>query len=373
MGVPATVAEAAAPGGPAEIREIYSRYTARKILLLAGLGILLAGMGLFASTTGAAAIGVADVWRVVAGKVVPGYSLAPASELAGTVVWELRIPRIFLAVLTGMSLAGAGAVMQGLLRNPLVCPYTLGLSGGAAFGAALAIVLGKNILGGYFNIAGNYIIVTNAFFFGCLTMLFVYAISRLKGGVPETLLLGGVAIGYLFSAGVSALKYISNEEALKDLVVWLMGGLWGASWETVMLLFPLVVVCMTVLLRYAWDLNALGAGEEVAASLGVNVRRLRLVCLILATLAASGTIAFTGIIGFVGLVGPHICRFIIGGDNRFLIPCACIAGGALLLLADTMARTVFSPVEVPVGILTSLIGAPFFIYLLIKKKRRYWS
>lgn len=203
-------------------------------------------------------------------------------------------------------------------------------------------------------------------------MVLVYGIARLKGAIPETLLLAGVAFGYLFSAGVSALKYVSENEALKELVVWLMGGLWGASWDTVLILLPVVLICLGLLVRYAWDLNALGAGEDIAISLGVNVGRLRLATLALATLISSATIAFTGIIGFIGLIAPHICRILIGGDNRFLIPCACLMGGVLLLLADTLARVVLAPVEIPVGIVTSLIGTPFFIYLLLKRKRQWW-
>jgi len=359
--------------GVAEIRELYGRLAARKIILLLFLFILLIAVALVATATGAAGIGVSDVCRVIAGKIIPGLHIAPSSDVAETVIMELRLPRILLAALTGLSLAGAGVVMQGILRNPLVDPYTLGLSSGAAFGAALAIVLGTGVLGVGFNIMGRYLIVTNAFIFGSLTMVLVYGIARLKGTVPETLLLAGVAFGYLFSAGVSALKYISENEALKELVVWLMGGLWGASWDTILILLPVVLICLGLLVRYAWDLNALGAGEDVAISLGVNVGRLRLVTLALATLISSATIAFTGIIGFIGLIAPHICRILIGGDNRFLIPCACLTGGVLLLLADTLARVVLAPVEIPVGIVTSLIGTPFFIYLLLKRKRQWWS
>ncbi len=352
-----------------EVEELYTRDAGRKITLLGSLILLLIGIGLVATATGAAGISIADVCRVIIGKVLPGLHAVPSSDLAEIVVIELRLPRILLAALTGVSLAGAGVVMQGILRNPLVCPYTLGLSSGAAFGAALAIILGTGILGTSFNIVGRYLIVTNAFIFGSLTMIFVYGVARLKGAVPETLLLAGVAFGYLFQAGVSSLKYISEHEALKELVIWLMGGFWGANWDTILILFPVVLICLGLLIRYAWDLNALGAGEDVAMSLGVNVGRLRLVTLALATLVSSGTIAFTGIIGFIGLIAPHICRILIGGDNRFLIPCACLTGGILLLLADTLARTVLAPVEIPVGIVTSLIGAPFFIYLLLKRKR----
>lgn len=356
----------------AEIRDLYSRHTVRKVALLAGLLALLVAVVLFSTATGAAAVKVGDVARVMAAKIFPAAHPAAGGDLAEIVVMELRLPRIFLAILTGVSLAGAGTVMQGILRNPLVDPYTLGLSGGAAFGAALAIVLGTGLAGPVFPQVGNYLIITNAFVFGLLTMLLVYGMARLKGTAPETLILGGVAVGYLFSAGVSALKYISEHEALKELVVWLMGGLWGATWQQVGLLLPLVLACMAVLWRYAWDMNALAAGEEVAINLGVNVGRVRLMGLTVSALAASTTVAFTGIIGFIGLVAPHICRMLIGGDHRYLIPCSCLMGAVLLLVSDTLARTVIAPTEIPVGIVTSLLGVPFFLYLLLNRRRRQW-
>ena len=359
-------------GSMGEIQEIYSRHAARKVFLLAALLLFLVLVALLATVVGAASVSVGDVFRVIASCVVPAYQ-GTVGTLAETVVLQLRLPRILLALITGISLAGAGAVMQGILRNPLVSPYTLGMSGGASFGAALAIVLGTSLLGPYFKVAGTYLIAFNAFIFGFLTILLVYGIARLKGTAPETLILAGVALGYLFSAGVSALKYFSNNEALKELVVWLMGGMWGATWQHVGFLAPLVLACMAVLLRYAWDMNALSAGEEVAVNLGVNVNRLRLICLTVSALAASATVAFTGVIGFIGLVSPHICRMLIGSDNRFLIPCSCLMGAALLLVSDTLARTIIAPTEIPVGIITSLIGAPFFLYLLLKKRKRWWS
>jgi iron complex transport system permease protein len=368
----AKVDYAGAGGSPGEIQEIYSRNAARKVFLLSALVLFLVAVALLATVVGAASISIGDVFRVIASRVAPFYQ-GSASTLAETVVLQLRLPRILLALITGISLAGAGAVMQGILRNPLVSPYTLGMSGGASFGAALAIVLGSSLLGPYFKVAGTYLIAFNAFVFGFLTILLVYGIARLKGTAPETLILAGVALGYLFSAGVSALKYFSNNEALKELVVWLMGGRGGATWQQVGFLAPLVLACMVVLLRYAWDMNALSAGEEVAANLGVNVNRLRLICLTVSALAASATVAFTGVIGFIGLVSPHICRMLIGSDNRFLIPCSCLMGAALLLVSDTLARTIIAPTEIPVGIITSLIGAPFFIYLLLKKRKRWWS
>lgn len=352
-------------------KSVYSRHTGRKVFFLLSLvGVLLLGV-LFSVAVGAAGISIRDVLGAILSHL--GLKAFPTTDLAETVVWQLRLPRIVLAVLTGISLAGAGAVMQGVLRNPLVSPYTLGLSSGAAFGAALAIVLGTGVLGSSYLVLSKWLIVGNAFIFGALTMVLAYLLATFKGLAPEVLVLGGVAIGYLFQAGVSLLKYISNHEALRELVVWLMGGFWGASWEAVTILFPIVLLSVGGLLSFAWDLNVLGAGEEVAANLGVNVRRVRLLTLGFATLVASAAVAFTGIIGFIGLVSPHICRMIIGSDNRFLIPASCLMGAVLLLLSDTLARTIIAPVELPVGIITAFMGSPFFIYLLIRKRRQWWG
>lgn len=356
-----------------EIKRLYQTYTARKLALLNGLVVALAALALLSLTTGAAGLSVGQVWQVIMLKLTGAAPVDEAVALAETVIMDLRLPRILLALVSGIGLAAAGTVMQGILRNPLVDPYTLGLSGGAAFGAALAIVLGTGLFGPAFNVAGRYLIISNAFFFGLLTTVMVYGIARLRGTAPEILILGGVAIGYLFSAGVSALKYVSDHEALKELVVWLMGGLWGATWDAVSLVSPVVLACLAALFCYAWDLNALAAGEEVATNLGVNVKRLRLVCLVLSALAASATVAFTGIIGFIGLMAPHICRLLVGPDHRFLLPCAACLGAVLLLAADTLARNILAPTEIPVGIITALSGAPFFLYLLLRRRKQWWT
>lgn len=350
---------------------LYSQLTATKKYVFIGLLLALFLGVLAAIVTGSASVGCKEVFQVIISQIIPSYS-GDYSSLDKTIILDLRLPRIFLAVLAGFSLAGSGVVMQGVLRNPLADPYILGISAGASFGAALAVVLGANILQGL-GISSVYMMIVNAFIFGLLTMLLIYGIASLKGAAPETLILAGVALGYLFSAGVSLLKYISSHEQLRELTVWLMGGLWGAKWEVVILLLPITIGCMIFLLFYSWDLNALSAGEEVAANLGVNVNVLRRNCAIFASLLASATVAFTGIIGFIGLVSPHICRFIVGNDNRFLIPCSCLMGALLLLGADTLSRTMVSPTEIPVGIITSLIGVPFFLYLLFKQRRRWWG
>lgn len=354
--------------GAEKLKAIYIRQTGRKYCILVLLALLLIILAIVSISIGTASIGVGDVVKAICNKLFHT-QYAYANNLADTIIMKLRFPRVLLAVLTGISLAGAGAVMQGILHNPLVSPYTLGMSGAASLGAAIAIVLGKGVLGSGFDSMSPYFIAFNAFIFGFITIFVIIGFARLKGGSQATLVLAGVALGYIFSAAVSALKYFSNNDALKDLVIWLMGGMWGATWQAVGLLVPVVGISMLILLRYAWDMNALSAGEAVATNLGVNIKRLQFICLTVATLAASATVAFTGIIGFIGLIAPHISRMLIGSDNRFLIPCSCIMGALILLCADTVGRTIVSPVEIPVGIVTGLLGGPYFLYMLLKKKQ----
>ncbi|MGV3138882.1 FecCD family ABC transporter permease [Brevibacillus agri] len=347
------------------IHAIYQGSVKSKLGMLATLLLLLALSTLYAISQGAVKVPLPELLAILAGQ--------PADEMTAYIVFEIRLPRMVMAIITGISLACAGAIMQAILRNPLADPFTLGVSSGAAFGAALAIVAGTSVFGINLVSTGQWMIALNAFVFGCLAVCAVYGIAKLKNSSTTVLLLAGVAIGHLFSAGVSGLKYFSNNEALKDLVVWLMGGFWGAKWQVLHILLPLVMIALVILLKYAWDLNTLGAGEDVARTLGVNVKQVRWVCLLVVTLMASVTIAFTGIIGFIGLVAPHISRIIIGTDYRFLLPCSCLLGALLLLLSDTAARLLLSPIEIPVGIVTALFGAPFFVYLLLKKRKYYWA
>ncbi|WP_223869721.1 FecCD family ABC transporter permease [Paenibacillus sabuli] len=350
----------------AAIGELHRKHAGRKLLVLLVLAALTVLAVLGAATLGSASLGIGDVVHVILVKL--GLAGGSVDALGNAIVWELRLPRILLALVTGLALAGSGTVMQGVLRNPLVSPFTLGLSSAAAFGASVAIIAGASLPGNL-----RYWIIGSAFFFGMATVLFIYFVASLKGSGKATYLLSGVAISYVFSAGVSVMKYVSDHEALREIVVWLMGGLWGASWHVVAILLPLVVGILLVLLANAWNLNVMAGGEEVAASMGVHVKRLRLLVLVLATLAASATIAFTGIIGFIGLMAPHICRMLVGGDNRYLIPCSALMGAVLLIVSDTIGRTVIAPTEIPVGIITSFIGVPFFMYLLIRQRRQWWG
>jgi iron complex transport system permease protein len=339
----------------------------RKILFpLVGLA-LLALFGVLAASWGAASITAGDVLRSVFAKLLP-FSHIQATPLANTIVWNLRLPRIAMACVAGAGFAVSGAAMQGIMRNPLVSPFTIGISSGAGFGASLAIVLGVGVFE-----SGQYLIIANAFFFALLAAGLVYGVARFRGVTPETLILGGIALMYLFSASTSMLQYVASEHQLQGVVFWLFGSLASATWQSLAVVTLVFLVCCPLLIKYAWDLNALATGDEVALSLGINAARVRLVAMILSSLITATIICFTGIIGFVCLVAPHITRMVIGSDHRFLIPFAAIVGALLLLAADTVGRTLFAPAELPVGIVTAYIGVPMFLYLLITRRRQYFQ
>lgn len=350
------------------VKKVYLNSKNKKNMMLITLFIASLVVLFYSLTIGTAKMSLSDFFKILLGKFIDRIDTSTINdyELNSYIIFSVRLPRILLAFLAGFSLGGAGVVMQGIFRNPLASPFTLGVSNGAAFGAAMAIVLGTSIF--KFKVQSfPVLIAVNAFIFGCVSLFLVYLIGRIKVGSTTVLLLAGVAVGSLFSAGVSVLKYFSSNEALRDLDTWLMGGFWGANYKNITLLFPLIAICTIILIKISWDLNALLSGEEVALTLGIDVKKIVVISLLIVTLMASGVIAFTGVIGFIGLVAPHISRSFIGTDNRYLIPCSCLLGGILLLISDTIGRTIISPIEIPVGIITSLIGAPFFIYILIKK------
>lgn len=352
----------------AQVEDVYIRSVRRRLCFFGGMLLALAAMTVTAIITGAASISAADSLYAVAARLLPWLDEAVVPKFTAVVVYELRLPRIVMAIVGGAAFAIAGGAMQGVLRNPLVSPYILGLSHAAAFGAGLAIVFGVGFVG------GEYLVVLNAFFFGLLAMFLVYGISSFRGVTPETVILAGVAVGYLFSAMVSALKYFApSHDQLREIVFWLMGSLLPITWDKVAIVLPVVAVCIAVMMYFAWDLNILTAGDEVARSLGVNARGVTTITILAATLATSVVISFTGIIGFIALVAPHITRMAIGTDHRFLLPASCLVGALLLLLADTAARTVLSPSELPVGILTAAIGVPFFLYLLMRRRKTIWQ
>ena len=362
---------------------LYHAASRRRLTIFAALFLLLIGVAVLATGIGTVAIPPADVLAVFGHTLLPSLISLPATPNAEMIVLNFRLPRILLAVLAGISLAVAGAVMQGLLRNPLVSPFTLGLSSAASFGAAGMIVLGPVLFGtayagmiafgGITFSASTVLLILSAFLFGWFSVVLVYLISKTTHGSQAIMILAGVVIGYLFQAGLLALQYVSNDEALRDIVTWLMGGMWGASWQAVIVLLPVVLICFFLVERRAWDLNTLSGGDDVAKNLGINVPQFRIRGLMIVSFAASACLAFTGVIGFVGLMAPHICRMIIGNDYRYLLPCSAIVGALILVISDTAARVILSPVEIPVGVIMYILGGLFFIYLITRGHGRYLS
>jgi iron complex transport system permease protein len=354
---------------PAELKRLYNKGKKRKTLVLLSLFIALLGSIVVSISLGAASPGFSEALQVIVSKLLPFLNINSGSQITQIIVLNLRLPRILLAILAGAGLAAAGAAMQGTLRNPLVSSYVLGISSAAGFGAALAIVFGVGIL----SIFGGYLVIVNAFLFSVLAMVIVYGIARVRGMSSETVILVGVAVGFLFSALLSLIQYVAPQyQAVSAIVFWLMGSLTSATWQSILIVFPIVMVTIVLMMQQSWNINVMSMGHDVATSLGVNSKRVLATNMVLETLATASIIAFTGVIGFVDLIAPHIARMLIGNDHRFLIPCSALVGAFLLLCSDTVARLVIAPTELPVGIVTSMLGVPFFIYILVNKRRQSW-
>lgn len=320
-----------------------------------------------------------DILQIMVNMAYPVYDVDPSYY---DIVVNTRLPRIVLAIITGGSLAMAGCIMQGILRNPLVSPFTLGVSTAAAFGVGIAIMFGPALFGSFYSVryylygqifSGSSIVtILFAFLFGLVSISFVLLLSRREHVSQSTLVLSGVVISYLFQAGLSFLKYISNDSALRDITLWTMGNLWSASWAIVFIVLPVVILCAIYLEKISIDINTLSAGTGVAKNLGIDVAKLRFRGLLVCTVITCTCLAFTGAIGFIGLMAPHICRRLIGNDNRYLLPASALVGGLILLISDTVARNAFAT-DVPVGILIYIIGGIFFIGMVLKKDWRNTS
>ncbi|WP_440956579.1 FecCD family ABC transporter permease [Methanosarcina sp. Mfa9] len=331
----------------------------RKVIILIFLFAILFLAAAVAMVMGAYKISIADVYLTLLAHFTPFYEVSDISNLHNTIIWNIRFPRIILAVCVGVALAIAGAVYQGVFRNPLVEPYILGASSGAAFGAALGIVFPTIFLS----------IQIPAFIFGSLAVAAAYMLARVRGETPVvTLILAGVIIGSIFSAFVSILKYTATDTALREIVFWLMGGFYYATWKDVITIGPVVLISFFVLWGLGWKLNILSMGDEEARGLGVNPEKYKLIVISLATLITAFAVSLVGIIAWVGLMMPHAARMILGPDNRFVIPSAAMMGALYLIVCDTLARTLTTS-EIPVGIITSILGAPYLCYLLRHKGR----
>lgn len=348
----------------------YNKYLRRRIFFFLLVFLLLVIVVLISLVSGSADIGFRSIIDLVSGR---------SSAFASQVLLKIRMPRIAGAFLAGTSLAISGAVFQSLLRNPLASPFTLGISGASAFGAAFAIILlgAGTSYGGSNDVAvinNPYLVTISAFIWSLASVAVILLLSGYRGSTPEIIILAGIIISSLFGAGISAIQYFSDNVQLASIVFWTFGDLGRATWSNCLIIALVVFPVLLFFIHQSWNYKSLQSGDEYAKSLGVNVTRVRLTGMVVASLATAVVTSFYGIIAFIGLVVPHIVRRIIGGDEQFLIPASAVSGGAFLLLSDTLARTIISPVILPVGILTSFIGAPLFLFLLIKGMGKgFWS
>ncbi len=347
--------------------EDYKSYVGRKYTaIFLGIAVTVI-MFLVSISVGSVSIPIPDVISTILGG--PG-----GTSLVERVIWNIRIPQALTAIAAGAGLAVAGVAMQSVLRNPLASPFTLGLSNAAAFGAAVGILIfdagmtGSNMMDAVV-INNPYLTTGMAFILSMLTTVLILAITRIRGATPETMVLAGVAISSLFAAGLMAVQYFVDDTRLASIVFWQFGDVARASWSELGLIALIVLICSIYIFCKRWDYNAVDAGEETAKGLGVNVDLTRITGMVAASLISAIVVSFLGIIGFVGLVCPHMMRRIVGDDHRFLIPASLVCGSLLLLVADTVARTIIAPHILPVAVLTAFLGAPIFIYIIIKGRR----
>ena len=342
-------------------REQYRALARRKILILACLAAALVLSFAIDLSWGPARYGLD---QVVAALFDPG----SVSEQVRTVIWNIRMPVAVMAIVVGASLSVAGAQMQTILANPLASPFTLGISAAASFGAALAIVTSVPLL----PIAAGLLIPTNAFVMALVATLFIHFISQMRGVTVQTVVLLGIALVFTFNALLAFLQYLASEQALSTVVFWTMGSLTKATWDKIGITLIVLLVALPLFARHAWALTAIRLGEDKAASFGVNVRRIRLESMLIISLLAAVPVSFVGTIGFVGLVGPNMARMILGQDQRFFLPGSLLCGALLLSVTSIVSKSILPGVVFPIGIITALVGVPFFFSLIMQNRKRGW-
>jgi len=341
--------------------------TALAVLVLVGLVLVSAIAFAFSITTGASNASIIDVIASMA----TGSADSALSNRDRIVIFDIRLPRAILGFLIGGGLAVSGAVMQGLFRNPLADPGLIGVSAGSSLGAVAMIVLGGGVLAPVAHLFGIFSLPIAAFIGGLVTTVLLYKVATRHGQTSiATLLLAGIALGSLALAATGILIYMADDRQLRDLTFWSMGSLAGSTWSKVIGAGPIIVLSLLPLPFMARGLNALTLGEAAAFHMGVAVQRLKNVAIVSVAAAVGASVAVSGGIGFVGIVVPHILRMIIGPDHRFLLPASALLGGSLLIVADVVARTIVSPAELPIGILTAGVGGPFFLWMLLRQRSR---
>jgi len=319
------------------------------------------------STMGAANITFIEALRILMSKLpLVGHFFKDSLDAThALIVLNIRLPRILLAVSVGMGLSIVGASMQGMFKNPMADPGVLGVSTGAALGASIAIAMGMQKF-----IFGIGLVTLFSFIGAVFATVLVYSIAKVGGKLPTiNLLLSGMAVSFLFSAMISIIMVFRHNQ-IENIVMWTMGSISAASWKQVAVVAPIVLVGSIITFIFSRDLNLLATGSDTAMSLGVEVETTKKILLVISSVIIGACVSVSGVIGFVGLVIPHIIRLVLGSDHRVVLPFSAVVGALFLVICDTLARNIIPPTEIPVGAITSLFGAPFFIYLLVKSKRK---
>ncbi|MGC8975569.1 MAG: FecCD family ABC transporter permease [Thermoprotei archaeon] len=352
-----------------EVEEVRA-FLSRRVFLITLMYVALIPAIITSIALGPYNLSLLDVMKSLFNASNPG----PESSITHVIIWYYRVPRTIAALVSGAILASAGAIIQGVTRNPLASPFTLGISSASSFGAALTIIAGAKILGLPQAISqtpqGFIAVVTAALLFSFIQTILILTLAYLRGFSPESIILVGIATTYIYSAGITFLQYFAGETNLKEYVYWVIGDLARVNWGRIYVLISLLVVLVMCAMLIAWDLNALSLGDETAKSLGVNPRKTRFIAILIASATTAVVVSITGSIAFICLMAPHIARLVAGSDNRYLIPTSVATGALLLVVSDTIARTVLKPAELPVGAVTSLLGALFFMFLYSRYKKR---
>lgn len=340
----------------------YKKHSYRRIIFIL-IGLLICAVSFITDViVGPASLTLRDVWLAV-------MQASEVSKNADVIIWSIRLPTAVMALLVGASLGIAGAGMQTILDNPLSSPYTLGISAGAGFGASLVVVIGLSSL----EFLGEFMVPFGAFVFAGLTSFFIYSINKIKNFSSETMILAGIGMMFLFQALQSLMQYMATPEALQNIVFWTMGSLTKANWLSISIVLVALLVMLPLMMRESWRLTALKLGDEKASGLGVNVENLRVKIFLFISIITAVAVSFVGTIGFIGIVGSHIARMLVGEDQRYFLPLSAVCGMVILSLASIASKMLIPGAMFPIGIVTAIIGVPFFFSLVLTRKGSYFK
>jgi iron complex transport system permease protein len=349
-----------------DVSNMYHQYTSfrfKKILAMVVLVVVLIIASLYGMSVGSYPISFTEVYNIVIDHLI--HFGEPLTTVDERVVWDQRMPRLLTGIVAGAGLAAAGAAMQSMMKNPLADPYTTGISSGASFGAVVAITLGIAI-GSIQNTT-----VMFAFVFALIPAAVIIMLSTFKKATASMMILAGISVMYIFNALTQYMMLVADNETMAAAYEWTIGSLGKASWDSLPIMVVITAIGSALLLWLSKYLNAMNSGDNYAKTVGINVERMRIIILAIISFIAASIVSFTGIIGFVGLVAPHVTRIFLGSDNRHLIPGAILVGATIMVLCDILAK-MFTTTALPIGIVTSLIGGPVFLFLIIRQKKEVW-